>query len=247
MMLCSGCCERVGNRRYLKFESITLCVDWLHFLCREICRIAQHLRPQSLTTSHHFAPNHTQHPITTPSIAQLSPAAARNGGLSDHNSAPSILCPSHLCPQPHTIHHRCHPIATPSLVWQQPAMEGAATIIDLRRASARKRKARSRANETDGKHAVERSGSVSARHANKTDEKRKAVKIRERKRHAHRRANQTDVKRTAERIRKRENMACSRANQTDKKRAEIHTLPSVQQRVNDRRLRTEEICDNGDR
>ena len=56
--------------------------------CREICHRAQHLRPQLLTTSHHFAPNHTQHPITTPSIAQLSPAAAPNGGRNNHHRPP---------------------------------------------------------------------------------------------------------------------------------------------------------------
>ncbi len=74
-----------------------------------------------------------------------------------------------------------HPL--PSLVRQQPAMEAAVTIINLRRASARERKAHSHANETDAKRVAEKikERECKARsHANQTDAKRAAEKIRER-------------------------------------------------------------------
>ena len=56
----------------------------------------------------------------------------------------------------HTTHipSPLHPL--PSLVRQQPAMEAAATIIDLRRASARERMARSRAKRKEAKRAAEK-------------------------------------------------------------------------------------------
>ena len=56
----------------------------------------------------------------------------------------------------HTTHipSPLHP--SPSLVRQQPAMEAAATIIDLRRASARERMARSRAKRKEAKRAAEK-------------------------------------------------------------------------------------------
>ena len=71
------------------------------------------------------------------------------------------LCSSHLrvlvnghTPSIHSS-HLCQP-NTKSCVKQQPEMEAQATIIDLRRASARKRKARSRANMTDAKREAEK-------------------------------------------------------------------------------------------
>ena len=54
---------------------------------------------------------------------------------------------------PNVIPSPLHP--SPSLV-RQPTMEAEATIIDLQRASARKRKARSRAKKKEAKHAAER-------------------------------------------------------------------------------------------
>jgi hypothetical protein len=91
------------------------------------------------------------------------------------------LCVRHTFAPNHTpyiifvIPSPLHP--SPSLVRQQPAMEAAATIIDLRRASARKCKARSRA--TDAKRAAERirERTAKARRKNEARRQRRSKKL----------------------------------------------------------------------
>ena len=75
-------------------------------------------------------------------IIQLHQSCVRHTFAPNHTPYTIVVIPSSLHPWP-------------SLVRQQPAMEAAATIINLRRASARERKARSRANQTDAKRAAE--------------------------------------------------------------------------------------------
>ena len=81
-------------------------------------------------------------------------------GLSDHNnSAPSCVrhtfAPNHTPYPTRSVYHNSAPSSVRH-TFAQPTMEGAATIIDLWRASARKRKARSRANEIDAKREAEK-------------------------------------------------------------------------------------------